>query len=320
MAKNIVNFKFIMCAISLALAILLLGVLCSCNKTNYQEISSETLKTAQNFPTGNTLTCFGEADKNATEMKAVETELNSILKQGKMISFVVINTKDQSGFSYDADRVCVGKSTIKAPYITSLLMNDNSIFKNDKEAIKKAITYSDNNSYKYLRTKYGNEIFINFCSSVGVDVSKCEENFPRNMTTRDLVKMWSKMYPFLKENANTNNEIAEFVDYFKCSAYSPFSTLFWRENEVYSKAGWDEGISVNEQTGLLSKIPDANMIDGDPLNNEEAMNDTGIVCAQNGDYIFAYFSDFPAITDLMYPLIQAIHNAEININKQKTNQ
>ena len=116
------------------------------------------------------------------------------------------------------------------------------------------------------------------------------------------------MYPFILGNKNSN--LREFVSYFKCTAYSPFSTLFWRDCDVYSKAGWDEGISVNDETGLLGKIPDANMIDGDPLNNEEAMNDTGIVCAPNGDYIFAYFSDFPAITDLMYPLILAINDAE----------
>ena len=115
-----------------------------------------------------------------------------------------------------------------------------------------------------------------------------------------------------KESANKIfDEMSEFAKYFKCTAYSPFSTLFWRDYDVYSKAGWDEGISVNDETGLLGKIPDANMIDGDPLNNEEAMNDTGIVCAPNGDYIFAYFSDFPAITDLMYPLILAINDAEI---------
>ena len=54
-----------------------------------------------------------------------------------MVSFVVINTITLKGFSFNGDRVCVGKSTIKAPYIASLLMNDPSIFEQDKDAIKK---------------------------------------------------------------------------------------------------------------------------------------------------------------------------------------
>ena len=281
------------------------------NSENYEKAANETLATAKTFITTDSLTGFGGANMETNEMKTVQKELNAILSQGKMVSFVVINTKSQKGFSYNADRVCVGKSTIKAPYITSLLMNDFSIFEQEKDAIKKAITYSHNDSYTYLRNKYGNDVFKDFCLSIDVDISKCNENFPKNMTVRDLAKMWSKMYPFLLGNKKSNLNINEYVDFFKCTAYSPFSILFWRDYDVFSKAGWDEGISVDKETGLLGKIPDPNMIDGDPSNNEEAMNDTGIVCAPNGDYIFAYFSDFPAITDLMYPLILAIGDAEI---------
>lgn len=284
---------------------------CNNNVRNYEKVGNDTLETAKTFSTSDKLTGFGGANMETDEMKTVQKELDEILKQGKMVTFVIINTKTLKGFSFNADRVCVGKSTIKAPYITSLLMNDSSIFEQDQSAIKKAITYSNNESYTYLRNKYGNDVFKDFCSEVNVDISKCNENFPKNMTVRDLAKMWAKMYPFILGNKNSNSNLREFVSYFKCTAYSPFSTLFWRDYDVYSKAGWDEGISVNDETGLLGKIPDANMIDGDPLNNEEAMNDTGIVCAPNGDYIFAYFSDFPAITDLMYPLILAINEAEI---------
>lgn len=288
-------------------------ILSSCNNNigNYEKSGNDSLQTAKTFTTTDKLTGFGGANMETDEMKIVQTELDNILKQGKMVSFVTINTKTQKGFSFCADRVCVGKSTIKAPYITSLLMNDSTIFEQDQDAIKKAITYSNNESYTYLRSKYGNDIFKNFCSDVYVDISKCNENFPKSMTVRDLAKMWARMYPFILGNKNANSTLREFVSYFKCTAYSPFSTLLWRDYDVYSKAGWDEGISVDEETGLLGKIPNSNMIDGDPLNNEEAMNDTGIVCAPNGDYIFAYFSDFPAITDLMYPLILAINNAEI---------
>lgn len=181
------------------------------------------------------LTGFGGVDLETDEMQYVQKELEDILKQGKMVSFVVINTKTQKGFSFNADLVCVGKSTIKAPYITSLLMNDASIFKQDQDAIKKAITYSNNESYTYLRSKYGNDTFKDFCLSIDVDTSKCNENFPKNMTVRDLAKMWAKMYPFILGNKNSN--LREFVGYFKCTAYSPFSTLFWRDCDVFSKAG-----------------------------------------------------------------------------------
>lgn len=60
-----------------------------------------------------------------------------------------------------------------------------------------------------------------------------------------------------------------------------------------------------------------NFRDKDPKNNEEAMNDTGIVSStkegQYGDYIFAYFTDFPAISDIMYPLVQSVHDAAVSL-------
>ena len=178
--------------------IILCAVLCgilflsSCNNNNiknYEKAGNDTLETAKTFTTADKLTGFGGANMETDEMKNVQKELDDILKQGKMVSFVVINTKTQKGFSFNADRVCVGKSTIKAPYITSLLMNDSSIFEQDQDAIKKAITYSNNESYTYLRSKYGNDTFKDFCSSADVETSKANENFPKNMTVRDLSKM-----------------------------------------------------------------------------------------------------------------------------------
>ena len=178
--------------------IILCAVLCcililsSCNNNEtkkYEKAGNDTLETAKTFKTTDKLTGFGGANMETDEMKNVQKELDDILKQGKMVSFVVINTKTQKGFSFNADRVCVGKSTIKAPYITSLLMNDASIFEKDQDAIKKAITYSHNDSYTYLRNKYGNDVFKDFCSNADVDTSKCNENFPKNMTVRDLSKM-----------------------------------------------------------------------------------------------------------------------------------
>lgn len=185
--RNIIVKTFTLCA-----ALFLFVFLSSCSIsgiTHYEKAANDSLETIKTFTSTNTLTGFGGANMETNEMQSVQKELNTILSQGKMVSFVVINTESQKGFSFDADRICVGKSTIKAPYITSLLMNDFSIFEQDKEAIKKAITYSHNDSYTYLRNKYGNDVFKDFCSSIDVDVSKCNENFPRNMTVRDLAKM-----------------------------------------------------------------------------------------------------------------------------------
>lgn len=188
--KQLSKFLLIQTFALCMLVILTLLSACSQNSiADYETAGSKTLETAINFKTSDQLSGFGGANMQTEKMQNVKEQLNSILKQGKMVSFVVINTKTQRGFSYNADRVCVGKSTIKAPYITSLLMSDSSILDQDTEAIKKAITYSNNESYKYMRHKYGNDVFKDFCEEVKVDTSKCEAEFPKNMTVRDLAKM-----------------------------------------------------------------------------------------------------------------------------------
>lgn len=129
----------------------------SCNNNEskkYEKSGNDTLETAKKFTTTDKLTGFGEANMETDEIKNVQKELDYILKQGKKISFVVNNIKTQKGFSFNAGRFSVGKSTIKLPYFTSLLMNNPSIFKQDQNAIRKAITYSNNESYTYLRDKY----------------------------------------------------------------------------------------------------------------------------------------------------------------------
>lgn len=226
--KDKIIFK-VTIAIFFTILIVLMFICTACNSSydnkKLEQVASSSLDTVKNFKSSNELTTFGGADINTDAMKNLKSNLEEITDAGKFVSFTVINTKTQSGFSYQADKEFPGKSTIKAPYITSVILNNQSAFKENMDTIKKAITISDNDAYKDMRTKYGNEIFKNFMSEADVDSSKAEERFPLNMTTRDMVKMWCKMYPLLKGNLGKSSDMGEYASYFKCTAYSPFSSI-----------------------------------------------------------------------------------------------
>mgnify|MGYP003298578312 CR=1 FL=1 len=59
-------------------------------------------------------------------------EIDKVTKKGYKTGFVVMNLKNLSGFSYNADEKIYSASTIKGPYVVSLVKSDNAVFEKEK--------------------------------------------------------------------------------------------------------------------------------------------------------------------------------------------
>ena len=80
---------------------------------------------------------------------------------------------------------------------------------------------------------------------------------------------------------------------------------------VQTKAGWENGVGDDTEDYEKAVIP-ARYTDGDPMNDECATNDTGVVYAESGPYLFVLYSDYPCPwsgPNRLYGLTEAIYAA-----------
>ena len=180
------------------------------------------------------------------------------------------------------------QSTIKAIYIGSLLDERPEVFMEHQEAIRKTIELSDNDTYKYLRDRYGDGSLIKWCRDCGIDDAFADRHYPRDRCAKELCILWTRMYVYL-ESGKAPQELKAYLSRSACS--SARETLSDR-CFVQSKAGWENGLSEDTIYSKDLVYPDC-LTDKDPSNDECAINDSGIIYTQKGAYLFVIFSDIP---------------------------
>ena len=78
---------------------------------------------------------------------------------------------------------------------------------------------------------------------------------------------------------------------------------------MQSKAGWENGIGDDSTDYEYAAVP-PRYLDGDPLNDECATNDSGIIYSDRGPYLFVIYSDYPwpwSGSNRLYGLTEALY-------------
>ena len=242
----------------------------------------------ENIGDDSLLIAFGNVKPSDNSLKALNNELNNLKTDNHKVSLIMVDLKNMSGVSYHSSDVMCTQSTVKGVYIGSLLEYEPSALEKNGMYIHDAIEFSDNEAYENLRKIYGKEPILKWCRDVGVNDSFADDDYPRNSTARDMLKLWTKLYCFLNSDAN----VASVGRYFADSAASATKKMLGDKFPVQTKAGWEDGIGENFNYDPCL-TPDKRYIDGDPSNDECATNDTGIVYTPDGPYIFVIYSDYP---------------------------
>lgn len=240
------------------------------------------------IPEDRSLICFGKCIPQNAALRHLETEIRHILDDGHKISLVMADLKTLSGVSFCSDMWMCSQSTIKAIYTGSVLDSFPRAFHDNGQYIRDAIVLSDNLAYERLRGIYGKDPLRKWCREAGVDESFADPPYPRDKTARDMFKMWTRLYCFL----NDGSDISNAGRYFAASAMSAAREYLGESFPLQTKAGWENGIG-DEADESGHPVIEARFTDGDPLNDECATNDTGVVYAENGPYLFVIYSDYP---------------------------
>lgn len=227
-------------------------------------------------------------------------ETESLEREGVKFSFVATNLRGRELFSYNKNWKFCSQSTIKAPFVCSLLDYKPELFNAHREQIRQIITVSSNSAYEELFEKYGNENLAKWCEDVFVDPETVSRIYPRQITVSDMARLWTKMYEYLSDRAPK-----ELVAWFYGTKYSAIYSALGGKYKTWTKAGWENGIDDGDEIGS-TKIPDPIYTDGDPLNDETSTNDTGIVFSPKTPYILAIFTNIPTNPPRLEGLVRAI--------------
>ena len=231
------------------------------------------------------LICFGTSEPPEEALKVLEDEIRKLSTDNHKVSLLMADLMTRSGVSCRSSLKMCTQSTVKAIYVGALIESRQEALAENGQYMHDAIVYSDNASYENLRKIYGIQPIKKWCEEAGVDTAFAEQLYPRTYTARDMFKMWTRLYSFLNGDADKTNFAAYYADSIASATAKQLS------DPVQTKAGWENGLGDYREFSV-SDIP-IQYRDGDPENDECAINDTGIVYTQNGPYIFVIYTDHP---------------------------
>ena len=252
------------------------------------------------------LTFIGSSAADNAAMAPLQAQIDALEAKGKMVSFILVDIETGRGLAYNCDKPWTSQSTIKAPYLTSVLQFNPAVLEREKQLYRAVITVSDNDAYATLRQKYGDRPFRTFCEASDVNLRHAQDLYPRSITVRDMAKLWTNMYVFL----NTTDE-EEYVSWFTGTAFSCIYQGLGDKYTVQTKAGWESGTDEDSPYGT----PAPRFVDGDPSNDEVATNDTGVIYAGAHPYILALFTNLQSDPKSLIPLVRAIDDAHTELVK-----
>ena len=261
------------------------------------------------------ITAFGEKTPSDEALENLYQEVQALSAGDHKVSLMMADLRTRSGVAYNISEPMCTQSTIKAIYIGALLESNPDAVKENGAYMREALEFSANDPYHTLREIYGTAPLEKWCDEAGVDKGFTELLYPRTYTAKDMFKMWTKLYCFL----NSDNVPGNIASYLADSSCSASKKQLGGRFPVQTKAGWESGLDEGLNYDPEAEIPDK-YIDGDPSNDECAINDTGVVYSDRGPYIFVIYTDHPfgvfrdyATENPLYGLAEKLYEVQCSL-------
>ena len=257
-------------------------------------------------------TTFGQGKPDPHALDDLAAEIEKLTAGSHKVSLIMADLKTLSGVAFCPFRPMCSQSTVKGIYTGAVLEMFPAALEDNGKYIHDAIVYSDNASYENLRKIYGPEPLRKWCTEADVDPSFAEADYPRDKTAADMFKMWTRLYCFLNGSALHTDFAAWFADSIASAAKEQLGSRF----PLQTKAGWENGLDESRNYDPAAVIP-PEFTDGDPSNDECAINDTGVVYTEKGPYIFVIYTDHPfgvfkdfTTPNPLLPLTEALYHVQ----------
>ena len=256
----------------------------------YLERMSTLRRIIGEIPADQELTVFGNilSGYPEKELEQVRREIEKLTAGGHACSVIMADPDTLCGVSFRSREPMCAQSTIKAVYIGALLEDQPEAAMDNGRYMREAIVFSDNEAYERLRRIYGPAPLLKWCLQTGVDPGFARADYPRDGNARDMLRLWTRLYEFF----NGGKDVLNFGAYYADTSASAARKQLSGRCPVQTKAGWEHGLDENRNFDPCAVIPER-FTDGDPSNDECAINDTGIVYTDCGPYLFVIYTDHP---------------------------
>lgn len=168
--------------------------------------------------------------------------------EGYSVGFVMIDLYSGASVSYGMDNYFYSASTIKGPYVMSLLKYKPWLLNSWGDALYNTINVSSNEAYAELRNNLGASTldwFVDWTHAWGFDYSSHYVWY----TPRQLCKLWVGMADYLMGNEQ-DAWWARDVYGNNIAIYSR-QELAWKGVPIYAKSGWVNGSTNVHNEGYL---------------------------------------------------------------------
>ena len=219
---------------------------------------------------------FGGMELTDAQKKKISAALNEMA--GYSVGFILCDINDCRGIVYNPDETYYSASSIKGPYMASVVSMYPECLDTLENEIRQILVYSDNGCYEELRDRYGDAPIEKWAEDAGTEISFDYGWDYTDYSARTLAKLWMKNYEFF-ESGDAGSEIAELYEDPDTSA---IHSVLGNKYTTRSKAGWIADTSCQSTV------------------------DAGIVYADNGPYILAILTDIPSAVDRLDPLVTVL--------------
>jgi hypothetical protein len=281
------------------------------------------------------LTFIGSATSSlvtSQTSQAVVEAIALIEDRGNDTSFVMIDLASGLGLAYNADERFYAASSIKGPYVASVVASNPGSLDANYYLMESILKYSDNDAYDTLYWSYLSIPIQEWFYQAHTSLNDPNPMYP-HYSARDLARVWQRTYEFFLSGLPSASELAQL---FTSPANSLINSQLGWLYTTYSKAGWFSETSYYQYDGYDEASEDP-LDDEDPdgvegLDGTEEVEppvfyenfyypewtdpsavDAGIVIAGDRPYLVVVMSDLPGYFPPLYPLMEALNTAHDEI-------
>lgn len=170
------------------------------------------------------------------------------------VNIVMIDLTSGDTLSYSPRRSMYSASCLKGPYVAALNKWKSGSRSSSSGSMRETIVQSNNDTYASLRSHYGPAPMSKMYKYAGIS-TKGAGQYYRNLSTRDLAKLWVGTYWYFYRDTNKNSRWAR-------SLYTHGHNSFIYQSmrgkaKVHAKPGWFPGGGYNVQNDagiIMAKV------------------------------------------------------------------
>lgn len=266
---------------------------------DYSNILNKQVKTVDNLPGLNAVSQFGNLVPSYQSLKDLnKTTLELANDCLEPISFIMYDLNSDSGVYYSVDTQTYLASSIKLPYIASIIDEEPERYNENIDSISSILEFSSNEDYDYLWSTYGTARFQEWETEVNTKNSMTRYQYPSYVTALDMLKIWFKTFYVLNANMYGTELSILSSNSYNSAIYDALGTKY----RISTKPGWFDCYEESDAGFCFDGIT----------------SDCGVVYAEDNPYLLVVLTEIPENVDAVSKLVKSIdqvHNSMVeNLN------